>query len=76
MFFNTIGGIHIVIICEKMSRMAEGQAVFEQLILSNFKMWGSMALTLFRMGFFGAVHGWGGALCPPPSLKSAAHILQ
>ena len=76
MFFNTIGGIHIVIICEKMSRMAEGQAVFEQLILSNFKMWGSMALTLFRMGFFGAVHGWGGLFVPPPSLKSAAHILQ
>ena len=32
-------------------------------------------LTLFRMGFFGAAHGWG-AFLPPPSLKSATHILQ
>ena len=29
-------------------------------------------LTLFMVGFFGAVHIWGG----PPSLKSVAHILQ
>ena len=29
-------------------------------------------LTLFRMGFFGAAHGWGGA----PSLQSVTHILQ
>ena len=31
-------------------------------------------LTLFRMGFFGAAHGWGGGgglfAPPPPSLKS------
>ena len=34
-------------------------------------------LTLFRMGFFGAAHGWlgGGAKRPPPSLKSVTHIL-
>ena len=30
-----------------------------------------MSLTLFRMGFFGAAHGWGGdQKAPPPSLKS------
>ena len=34
--------------------------------------------TLFRMGFFGAAHGWweGGCLFGPPSLISATHILQ
>ena len=38
-------------------------------------------LTLFRMGFSGAAHGWrgwgwgGGAKRPPPSLKSVTHIL-
>ena len=34
-------------------------------------------LTLFRMGFFGAAHGWlgGGAKRPPPPLKSVTHIL-
>ena len=35
-------------------------------------------LTLFRMGFFGAAHRWGGRgqKGPPSSLKSATHILQ
>ena len=33
-------------------------------------------LTLFRMGFFGAAHGWGGGLFGPPSVKSATQILQ
>ena len=34
-------------------------------------------LTLFRMGFFGAAHGYGVAKNDPhPSLKSATHILQ
>ena len=32
------------------------------------------ALTLFRMGFFGAAHGWGSKKVP--SLKSVIHILQ
>ena len=32
-------------------------------------------LTLFRMGIFGAVHGWGRAK-KAPSLKSVTHILQ
>ena len=32
-------------------------------------------LTLFRMGLFGAVHGWEEPK-RPPSLKSVAHILQ
>ena len=32
-------------------------------------------LTLFRMGIFGAAHGWGGAK-RPPFLKSVADILQ
>ena len=26
----------------------------------------SNCLTLFRMGFFGAAHGWGGKKAPPP----------
>ena len=43
-FFNIID-IHIVIIFEKMSRIDEEQAVFEQLSLSNFKMRSSTALT-------------------------------
>ena len=36
------------------------------------------SLTLFRMGFFGAAHGWGGGEGQkgPPSLKFVAHILQ
>ena len=34
-------------------------------------------LTLFRMGLFGATHGWGAKKSPPPpSLKSVTHILQ
>ena len=33
-------------------------------------------LTLFRMGFFGAAHGWGRNKKAPPSLKSVTHILQ
>ena len=36
-------------------------------------------LTLFRMGIFGAAHGWGvgeGGVQRPPSLKSVTHILQ
>ena len=39
-------------------------------------------LNLFRMGFFGAAHGWGGWggvggwVKRPPSLKSVTHILQ
>ena len=32
-------------------------------------------LTLFRMGFFGAAHVWGGAFLAP-SLKSVTYILQ
>ena len=36
-----------------------------------------MLLTLFRMGFFGAAHGWGGRGAKrPPSLKPFTHILQ
>ena len=31
-------------------------------------------LTLFRMGFFGAAHGWGGK--KPPRLIPVAHILK
>ena len=42
----------------------------------NFLVKESM-LALFRMGFFGAAHGWGGGGAKkPPSLKSATHILQ
>ena len=33
-------------------------------------------LTLFRMGFFEAAHGWGGGQKGPLSLKSVTHILQ
>ena len=33
-------------------------------------------LTLFRMGFFGATHGWGGGQKGPPSLKPVTHILK
>ena len=39
-----------------------------------------VVLTLFRMGFFGAAHGWGGGAKKdgggPPSLKSVTHIVQ
>ena len=35
----------------------------------------NIALTLFRMGIFGAAHGWGD-LKRPPSLKSVTHNLQ
>ena len=30
-------------------------------------------LTLFRMGFFGAAHGWGGGLKKPPPLPKICH---
>ena len=33
-------------------------------------------LTLFRMGIFGAAHGWGGVAKKAPSLKSVVQILQ
>ena len=33
-------------------------------------------LTLFRMGFFGAAHGWGVEQKGPHSLKSVTYILQ
>ena len=36
----------------------------------------AVILTLFRMGFFGAAHGWEWGAFWPPSLKSASHILQ
>ena len=40
----------------------------------------SQALTLFKMGLFGAAHGWGvgggGEAKSSPSLKSSTHILQ
>ena len=39
-----ITGIHIVIIYEKISSMDEEQAVFEQLYLSDFKIWSSTGL--------------------------------
>ena len=32
-----------------------------------------MLLTLFRMGFFGPAHGWGGGQKGLPSLKSVTH---
>ena len=32
-------------------------------------------LTLFRMGLFGAAHGWGRGQKGPHSLKSVTHIL-
>ena len=37
-----------------------------------------ISLILYKMGFFGAAHGWGGGQkAPLPScLKSVAHILQ
>ena len=35
-----------------------------------------LTFTLFRMGFFGAAHGWGGGQKGPTSLKSVTHILQ
>ena len=35
------------------------------------------ALTILRMDFLGAAHGWGGGgKKGPPSLKSVTHILQ
>ena len=36
----------------------------------------SAPITLFRMGIFGAAHGWGGGQKGPPTLKSVTHILQ
>ena len=36
----------------------------------------SLTLTLFRMSFFGADHGWGRGGKKPPSLKSVTYILQ
>ena len=43
-----------------------------------FKIVSYVLLTLFRMGFFGAAHGWGGGgeRKKAPSLKSVTHILQ
>ena len=35
---------------------------------------GRTTLTLFKMGFFGAAHGWGGERSP--FLKSVTHILH
>ena len=35
-----------------------------------------MELTLFRMGVFGAPHGWGGGGGKAPALKSVTRILQ
>ena len=45
--------------------------------ITMFQMVGH-TLALFRMGFFGAAHGWGGAqkAFPTPTLKSVSHILQ
>ena len=47
LFFNTIC-IHIAIVYEKMSIMNEEQAVFEQLTLSDFRMWSSKVLKAFN----------------------------
>ena len=52
---------------------------------SNVKRWpltlslfySDLIINLFRMGIFGAAHGWGRAKSPPPSsLKSVTQILQ
>ena len=42
----------------------------------NWVALGLPILTLFRMGFFGAAHGWGEPKSHPPSLISVTHILQ
>ena len=45
--------------------------------LSHLKYSGNeCSLILFRMGIFGAAHGWGGGQKGAPSLKSVTHILQ
>ena len=45
--------------------------------MTNFYYLGSVALTLFRMGFFGPAHGWGeeqiAAPPPPPKKKNISY---
>ena len=41
--------------------------------MTNFYYLGSVALTLFRMGFFGSAHGWGEEQIGPPSLPKIYH---
>ena len=46
-------------------------------IMPEIGMKDHLYLTLSRMGFSGAPHGWwGGGQKVPPGLESAAHILQ
>ena len=44
--------------------------------LLNASKRANQKLTLFRMGFFRAAHGWGRAKKAPPSINSVTHILQ
>ena len=54
--------------------------IVNKFLLGGDKFMPEIHLTLFRMGFFGAAHGWGGGgrggQKGPPSLKSVTHILQ
>ena len=43
----------------------ESGSSFSANLMSHF-VETSVTLTLFRMGFFGAAHGWGGGLFGPP----------
>ena len=58
-------------IIEKIDSLHRGNQLYSLALLHYLHP----GLTLFRMGFFGAVYGWGGAK-KAPSLKSVTHILQ
>ena len=51
-------------------------AFYQSLYFCSTKYMDSLTLTMFRMGFFGAAHGWGWGQKGPLSLKSVTHILQ
>ena len=78
--------IIIIIIKEKIFLTHEWKSYFHGLEIFKVLNWlmlqywktivGDFFLTLFRMGFFRAAHGWRGGQKGLPSIKSATHILK
>ena len=63
--------LYLVLFCFKSIKQVNTRYKMNEIV-------NAFLLTLFRMGFFEAAHGWGGPFCPhpSPSLKSTTHILQ
>ena len=60
-------------IIDQLTNTSKSKGTLTQRLIESENFW---ILTLFKMGIFGAGHGWGGGQKGSPSLKSVTHILQ